>query len=188
MQISVDGLVSSRDGVDWQLWGWGLNCPWDEKLRSDFNRTFKSVDTILLSRLMATEGYIDHWKHVAEMTVDDSNFDFSRKITRIKKVVATTKNLQNVWPETEVIKGPLAKTIKKLKAQNGKKIIAFGGVRFAQSLLELNLVDELQLYFNPSIIGSGSSIFTELDFRKLKLLASQAYRCGMVVNSYATSS
>ena len=65
MQISVDGFVGSDGHYDWQLWGWGDRNRWDEELKRDFNAFFASIDTILLSRKMAEEGYLTHWGNAA---------------------------------------------------------------------------------------------------------------------------
>jgi hypothetical protein len=47
------------------------------------------------------------------------------------------------------------------------------------------LVDELQFYINPAALGGGTRIFDQAGFRKLCLLGSKAYDCGIVVNRYA---
>ena len=67
MQISVDGLAAAAKNADlkWQVWDWGNRCPWDEKLKIDFNAVYSSVDTILLSRKMVKGGFIDHWADTA---------------------------------------------------------------------------------------------------------------------------
>ena len=61
MQTSVDGFVSAHGAeMQWQVWNWGPEWTWDARLRQDFNATFERIDTILLSRTMTEEGYLDH--------------------------------------------------------------------------------------------------------------------------------
>lgn len=51
MQTSADGCVEAADpAVQWPVWDWGQNWPWDDELKRDFNETFRAVDRILLSR------------------------------------------------------------------------------------------------------------------------------------------
>jgi len=74
-----------------------------------------------------------------------------------------------------------------LKAKGGDNIGVFGGAGFASALIAAGLVDEFQLYINPAVLGGGTR-FDQAGFRKLRLLRSKAYECGMVVNRYASSS
>ena len=49
----------------------------------------------------------------------------------------------------------------------------------------LGLLDELHLFINPAALGAGLSIFREPGRAfPLKLAGSEAYDCGIVVNSY----
>jgi dihydrofolate reductase len=68
----------------------------------------------------------------------------------------------------------------------GGDIIAFGGVGLASSLVEVRLVDELQLFINPTAVGRGRSIFRDVRGGvRVRLLQSKSYACGIVVNRYA---
>lgn len=73
------------------LWGWVGDCPWDTELRRDFNLFFQAIGTILLSRKMAQEGYIDHWAKAAQRFPQDSFYAFARRITEIPKVVQSSR-------------------------------------------------------------------------------------------------
>ena len=53
------------------------------------------------------------------------------------------------WAEAYVASGDLAEEIAKLKAQEGKPIIAHGGVSFARSLVAQGLVDQFALMWPP---------------------------------------
>ena len=45
------------------------------------------------------------------------------------------------------------------------------------------LIDELNLFVNPTAIGQGLKIF--IDRTNLMLIRSQAYECGVMVNKYS---
>lgn len=185
MQISVDGFVASDQHHDWQLWDWGDRNKWDEELKRDFNRHFERIDTILLSRKMAEEGYLTHWGKAAERFPEDEFYAFAKRIVEIDKVVPTDKLNKSSWPRTAVRSGDLGREVGLLKAEPGGDIGVFGGAGFAAGLISAGLVDEFQFYINPAALGSGTRIFEVTGFQKLKLLSSKAYRCGMVVSSYA---
>jgi dihydrofolate reductase len=184
MQISVDGFVASDPpDLDWTVWDWGPDCPWDADLQRDFNAVYDSVDTILLSRVMIEEGFLTHWTAAAAEHPDDALYAFARRIVEIEKVVASSELADAPWPLTRIVGGPLAAEVATLKAEAGGDIICFGGVRFAAALLAQRLVDVLELFVNPTAVHGGRSIFD--DVLHLRLAGSKAYECGIVVNQYA---
>ena len=75
--------------------------------------------------------------------------------------------------------------INKLKKQDGKDIIAYGGATFVSALIKHGLIDEFHLFINPTAIGNGMSIFKELDNKQnLILVKSTSFDCGIVVLNY----
>lgn len=160
MQTTVDGYVSAaQEGIRWQVWDWGSNWTWDHPLREYFNSVLDDVGTILLSRPMIEEGYLDHWRRTAEEHKDDPEYRFAQKITDAEKVVVTNGNLSRKWEKTTVSYGDLNDAGTKLKQSDGDTIISFGGAGFAESLIANGLPDEIQMFVNPTAVGAGRSIF-----------------------------
>lgn len=184
MQISVDGFVGADGDHDWQVWGWGDDNRWDEVLKRDFNAHFQSIDTILLSRKMAEEGYLSHWGDAAKRYPRDPLYAFAQRIIDVQKVVPSDRLEESRWDRTVVISGDLSREVGALKAKKGGNITVFGGAGFASALISAGLVDEFQFYINPAALGGGRRIFDQADFRKFRLLGSKAYECGIVVNRY----
>ncbi|CDX56532.1 Bifunctional deaminase-reductase domain protein [Mesorhizobium plurifarium] len=185
MQISVDGFVGSDQDRRWQLWEWGDDSAWDEELKRDFNAVFTAIDTILLSRKMAEEGYLAHWGNAARKYPKDPFYAFAQRIVEAEKVVASDKLEASRWERTRVVSGDLPREVDALKQGAGSDIAVFGGAGFASALIAAGLVDEFQLFINPAVLGSGRRIFDQGGFSSLKLLGSKAYACGMVVSRYA---
>lgn len=187
MQMSVDGFLGRKgDGPGWQVWDWGKDCTWDEKLIQSFNRFFEDVDCILLGRNIIEGGYLDHWTEMAKLYPAKPEFAFAARVLDARKIVFSHTLTKSKWPKTEIAKLPLADAVHRLKAETGGNIVAFGGVGLAASLIESNVVDELQFYVNPVALSDGLTIFnrTNID-TKLKLLGADGYDCGIVVNRYA---
>ncbi len=185
MQMSVDGFVGADADHDWQVWGWGGDNRWDEALKRDFNTYIRSVETILLSRKMVEEGYLSHWGNAAKRYPQDPFYAFAQRIIDVQKVVLTDRLGESRWERTVVRSGDLPHEVGALKAEGGGNIAVFGGAGFASALIAAGLVDELQFYINPAALGGGTRIFDQAGFRRLCLLGSKAYECGMVVNRYA---
>ena len=185
MQMSVDGFVGANGDHPWQLWEWGDDSAWDEELKQDFNAAFATIDTILLSRKMAEEGYLNHWGNAARKYPQDRFYAFAQRIVEAQKVVPSDKLETSRWERTQVVSGDLPREVNLLKQGAGGNIAVFGGAGFASALIAAGLVDEFQLFVNPAVLGAGRRIFDQGGFGKLRLLGSKAYACGMVVNRYA---
>jgi dihydrofolate reductase len=182
MQMSVDGFVSTDNPMHvWTLWDWGPHCPWDDALKRRFNDTMAGIDTVLLSGPMAGD-YIGHWTRMAEQRGDDPDYAFTHRIVAAHKRVLSRSLPSIDRPRTSMGRGPLADEVAALKRQPGGDIICFGGVDFAAALLEAGVIEELQLYTNPSVVGAGRSIFRHA--RRLKPIDATAYDCGILVQRY----
>jgi len=187
MQMSVDGFVGAAGDHDWQVWGWGDHNRWDAALKRDFNAHFQSIDTILLSRKMVEEGYLSHWGHAAKRYPEDPFYAFAQRIIDVQKVVPSDKLQESRWERTVVTTGDLPREVGALKAEEGGHIGVFGGAGLASALIAAGLVDQFHFYVNPAALGAGTRIFDRAGFRKLSLLGSKAYECGIVVNRYASA-
>jgi len=190
MQLTADGYVADvNDRTDWQLWNWDTNWNWDDKLKKYFTKLQDSVDCILLSRKMAKEGFISHWKQAAANT-HDPRYAFAKKINTAHKVVFSktldkSDPIFNAGDNISLAKGDLAEEVNRLKSQKGKNIIVYGGATFVSSLIKAGLIDEFQFFINPTAIGKGKTIFQEIDnLLKLALVKSTSYDCGIVVTVY----
>ncbi|MBZ9897789.1 dihydrofolate reductase family protein [Mesorhizobium sp. BR1-1-6] len=185
MQMSVDGFVGAAGDHRWQLWEWGDDSAWDEELKRDFNAVFAGIDTILLSRKMAEEGYLTHWGNAAKRYPRDPFYAFAQRIVEARKVVPSDRLKASRWERTTVVSGDLPREVDLLKAGEGGDIAVFGGAGFASALIAARLVDEFQLFINPAVLGAGRRIFDQGWFGRLRLLGSKSYASGMVVSRYA---
>ena len=175
MQITVDGFVAGPEGeLDWMTWAM------DERLLAFINHLTDTSDTILLGRKM-TEGFIKYWEHVITQP-ESPEYSFARKMVDIPKIVFS-KTLQRVDGQNVRLENrDVFEAANQLKRVPGKDIIVYGGATFVSSLIENGLIDELNFFVNPVAIGNGMQVFK--DRRPMKLTASMAYPCGIVVNSY----
>ena len=112
------------------------------------------------------------------MFTDTQKVVFTKTLTESDPVV-------EAWNNTVLAKGDLVDEIIKLKKQEGKDIIVYGGANFVSALIKHGLIDEFHLFINPAAIGSGMAIFKELAVKQnLTLIKSAAFDCGIVVLNY----
>jgi dihydrofolate reductase len=172
VQMTVDGFIAGPNGeMDWTLRNW------DDQLKKYVTEITEPIDCIVLGRKLA-QGFIPYWaSHPQEEGAD--------KFNHTHKVIFTKTLDRSEWDLTVLAKGDLVDEITKLKKQNGKDIIAYGGATFVSSLIRYGLIDEFHLFINPAAIGDGMPIFKELDSKQnLRLVKSTAFECGIVVLHY----
>lgn len=181
VQMTVDGFVSGPNGeLDWMVMNW------DEGISKYVNELTDSSDTILMGRKM-TDGFISYWTDVVTRP-NDPEYPFAKKMVDIPKMVFTRTLRKSNWQNTTLATGDLKEEVNKLKKQNGKDLIVYGGVGFVSSLVQDNLIDEYNLFINPAIIGKGMTIFGKLNNQfNMQLLKSRAFDCGIVLNQYKRS-
>ncbi|MGH9044379.1 MAG: dihydrofolate reductase family protein [Acidimicrobiales bacterium] len=75
--------------------------------------------------------------------------------------------------------------IDELKGHPGGNIGIAGGSRFAQYIIQANLIDEYRLAIHPAAQGAGLRLF--LGPHSLALSQSQIFDGGLVVNTYLRS-
>jgi dihydrofolate reductase len=172
VQMTVDGYIAGPNGeMDWMVFNW------DNELKKYVTEISESFDCIILGRKLA-QGFIPHWASNPEQEGAD-------KFNSTKKFVFTKTIDKSEWDNTILAKGDLVDEITKLKNQDGKDIIVYGGSTFVSALIKKGLVDEFHLFINPTAIGSGLTIFNELDSRQnLTLIKSISFDCGIVVLNY----
>ncbi len=69
-----------------------------------------------------------------------------------------SRSLTSVGPNATLVSDDIEATVRKLKAELVGEI-EVGGPELAQSLADLGLIDEYQLYFHPVVLGRGKPFF-----------------------------
>lgn len=101
-------------------------------------------------------------------------------MNRTPKAVFSSTLTTADWPETTIISGDTVEGLNALRQQGSGVILAQGGVRFAQSLVALDVVDEYRLSVAPFLAGSGPRLFTEeAKGRPLELVSSRTFSDGL---------
>jgi dihydrofolate reductase len=174
VQMTIDGFIGGPNGeMDW------MNMNWTNDIKEYVTAITDPVDTILLGKNLAM-GFIPYWTEAIK-----TNEEGADKMVNTPKVVFSRTLKTSPWERTVIANGDLKEEIKKLKAQEGSDIIAYGGGQFVSSLIKENLLDELHLFVNPVAIGKGMPIFAELSEKQnFHLMGSKHFECGIIVLKY----
>jgi dihydrofolate reductase len=178
VHMSVNGCIAGSNGeMDWMV---GLLD--DELIKYEY-KLHELVDTILLGRKM-TDVFISYWSDV--MNKPDAPWHaFAKKMIETPKVVFTKTLSKSKWINTDIATGDLIEEVSKIKSQNGRDIIVYGGASLDSSLIKEKLIDEFYFFINPVVIGNGMTIFKDLDeIQKYTLVESKAFECGIVLLRY----
>src|SRR5215216_4446543 len=171
--MSLDGYVTDKNG---QLDFFTNLTPEQNKYSdSDQLKFLKTIDTILLGR-KTYELFVDFWP---EATTDKEVI--ADKLNETKKIIFSNTLTQapwGKWPEAEIINGEATAAIKKLKSLPGKNMVMRGSISLAQAMMTENLIDEYHIQLCPVITGGGRSLFSEINFKKLKLTEIRQYDTG----------
>ena len=109
---------------------------------------------------------------------------FAVLIDNIPKIVYSHK-LENVdWKNTILKREVIKEEVLELKQQPGKNMLA-GSRSLIVTLMQLDLIDELQLCVHPVILGNGLPLFENINHRiNLNLIKTKTFGCGSVIHYY----
>ena len=149
----------------------------DDEIHQHYTQLLSSAGTILYGRI--TYQLMEYWRTVLENPTGNKAFDdFAVAIDTIPKVVFS-RTLNNVdWETARLAKRDIKEEVSALRESpnGGRKDILVGCRSLIVTLLNLNLIDELQLFVQPIIAGKGLPLFENINDRiELKLLKTKTF-------------
>jgi dihydrofolate reductase len=174
---SLDGVVEDPGGSeDFKYGGWSF-----EYSRGEEGDQFKldetrSSDALLLGRV-TYERFVEAWP--------SREGEFADRFNSMPKYVVSTTLRDPEWANSTVLDGDLAEAVAELRRRHEGDIVVHGSVQLVQSLLDLDLVDELRLMVFPVVLGVGKRLFGETSGKKpLKLTQSKTVGDGVAILVY----
>lgn len=173
MHMSLDGYVSDADRPPGLTTADDTNGDDFGELETVVPKLTNTADTLLLGRVVADE-LLGYWlsAETNDPNLSSGGRAYARWATSAHKAIFSKSEEQLPWDNSEllVVKNDddMVRAVSALKQQPGKNIVVHGGVRTAQGLARLNLIDEYQLVVHPVAQGDGGPLFKDLP-RNLKL-------------------
>lgn len=159
----------------------------DEEIHQHYCELINESGTLLYGRItyQLMESY---WPSVVKNpTGDKSTDDFAVAIDNASKIVFS-RTLKSVdWRNTELKREVNKEEILALKqSRDGvNKDILVGSPGLIVTLANMDLIDEYQLSVQPTIVGTGLSLFKNISDRvDLKLVKTKTFGCGAVTLYY----
>jgi dihydrofolate reductase len=175
--VSLDGVMEAPGGgEDFRHGGWSF-----EINRGDEGDKFKldealEADALLLGRV-TYEGFAAAWP--------SREGEFADKFNSMPKYVVSSTLDEPEWNNSTVLKGDVGEEVAKLRQEQDGDVVVHGSARLVQTLIELDLVDELRLMVFPVVLGSGKRLFGDTSDKKpLRLVDSKVVGDGVAILVY----
>jgi dihydrofolate reductase len=182
-QVSVDGVMQAPGGPEedeqgrFDRGGWAH---FDDVASAAMDQIYQRAEVFLFGR-RTYEIFSGSWGTWADP--GDSPI-WTALNTKLKYVASTTLTNPR-WANTTVLSGDLTAAVRELKARPGGEVQVHGSGALFRWLLENDLVDEMNLFTFPVVVGKGTGLFPELaPERALELVGSQASSSGVTIQVY----
>lgn len=180
--ISLDGVIQAPGGpgedsdAGFPYGGW--SAPFDDPVLDETVETAHAAVFDLLLGRRTYDIWAGYWPHAGEGPI-------ATKFNGAVKYVATRRPESLGWGPAKNLGTDIVAGIRRLKAQEGPDLVAWGSSSVAAALLEHGLADEVVLIVVPVILGTGKRIFPEgTPPRELKLIRSRTGTSGLMIHTF----
>jgi dihydrofolate reductase len=100
---------------------------------------------------------------------------WAERLNTITKYVFSSTLHQADWDNSVLVQGDVTAEVTKLKQQEGGNLLIWGHGLLAQTLLEAQLIDVLDLSIHPFIAGSGGLLFHQEHTAAMELTSTKTF-------------
>ena len=184
--VTLDGVAQAPGGPDEDRDSGFVHGGWqaplvDQESGSAMFEHARSMDAMLLGR-KTYEIFADYWP-----TAPDE-IPFAGLLNRVPKYVAShTLTGPLTWQGSTLVTGDFVERITAVKERHDE-VHVIGSLDLVQSLLRFGLVDRLNLWLYPLLLGNGKQVFADGTVpTALRLTESVTYPNGTLQLSYETA-
>jgi dihydrofolate reductase len=165
---SIDGFIQGPEGeIDWIIY--------DKEQFKELGEHWKRIDAMFHGRKTYEE---------AMRMQKGSKKKQANPFAHMKHYVFS-KTLKQVAEGFTLVKDDLRTEVEKIKNEKGGEIAVFGGAELVNSLLNLEVIDELSLAICPVLLGGGKAFFIDIKKRlNWELKEVKSYSSGLVSITY----
>ncbi len=186
--VTLDGVMQGLGGADedrsggFERGGWAIPL-FNDEAEAILVEAFGRADAFLLGR-KTYEIFAGSWG-TGSWGEDQGNNPISVALNTKPKYVASSTLTEPEWDGTTVLSDDLAAAIVELKAKTDGELQVHGSGALIRWLLENDLVDEINLFTYPVVVGQGTRLFPDTGpDRAFELIESQPTPGGVIVQVY----
>src|SRR5262245_39588634 len=183
-QVSVDGVMQGPGGREEDERGVFARGGWahfDDEAGPAMDEIYQRAEAFLFGR-RTYEVFAGSWG-----TWDDPGDSpiWTALHTKTKYLASTTLT-EPRWANTTVLSGDITAAVRELKAEPGAELQVHGsGDALSRWLLANDLVDEMNLFVFPVVVGQGTRLFPDNGRdNALDLVDSRATQAGVTIQVY----
>ena len=184
--VTLDGVVQAPSYADEDSSGGFRHGGWHTGYLDDLSMNWvienvRGAGGYLLGR-GTYEIFAAHWPNAPQ-----EQQVLAEPLNTLPKFVASATLAEPLgWPNSTLLAGDIGAAVRRLKAEPGRDLHVIGSPGLVQTLLGLDLVDELRLMIDPVLVGGGKRLFREDNaHRPLRLVDSQVTSTGAIIATYA---
>lgn len=159
--VSLDGVMQSPGGPtedptkDFTFGGWVMPY-FDQVFGEEVDRLFADEFDLLLGR-KTYEIFAGYWPYYAE---DAANGSIARRFSEIRKyVVSRSGEVDTGWAGSTLLRS--IDDVRRLKQEDGPDLVTQGSSELVHALLAHDLVDAMNLFTVPVVLGHGKKLFAD---------------------------
>ncbi len=182
--VTLDGVMQAPGGREedtsggFAYGGWQMNFPQDQELLAKILEFMAMPFELLLGKITYNI-FASYWP--TAVTDQEVAIPFNKT----KKYVVSHESFTPEWNNSVCITGDVVSKLKKLKEESGPDLVVWGSGNFIQTLLEHDLIDEMNLFIHPITIGTGKKLFAQgTQPKNFKLVNSKIGKTGIVFATY----
>jgi dihydrofolate reductase len=185
--VSLDGVMQGLGGADedrrggFERGGWAIPL-FDNEASTFLDGVFGRADAFLFGR-KTYEIFAGSWG-TGSWGANQGNNPISVALNTRPKYVASSTLTEPEWDDTTVLSDDVAAAVGELKAPEGE-LQVHGSGALLRWLLDNDLVDEINLFTYPVVVGRGTRLFPDTGpDRALELIESRTTPGGVIIQVY----
>jgi dihydrofolate reductase len=186
--VSLDGVMQGLGGADedrsggFVRGGWALPL-FDDEAEAFLVEGFGRADAFLFGR-KTYEIFAGSWG-TGSWGANQGNNPISVALNTKPKYVASSTLTEPEWDDTTVLSDDVAAAVAELKAKPGGELQVHGSGALIRWLMDHDLVDEINLFTYPVVVGQGTRLFPDTGpDRAFELIESQTTPGGVIIQVY----
>ena len=186
--VSLDGVMQGLGGADedrsggFERGGWAIPL-FDDEAEAFLIALLGRADAFLFGR-RTYEIFAGSWG-TGSWGANEGDNPISVALNTKPKYVASATLTEPQWEGTTVLSDDLAAAVAELKAKPGGELQVQGSGTLIRWLMEHDLVDEINLFTYPVVVGQGTRLFPDTGpDTALELIESKTTGGGLVIQVY----
>jgi len=170
LEMTVDGVVDAPER-------WAHAYFADDLLRAAQDG-MRDTDTILFGR-KTYEEFAAYWPH--QQTSGDP---FAGFLNATPKLVVSNSMRTTPWGPAEILSGDVVDAVADVKRKPGGDVIVLGSPTLVETLIREGLLDTLELFVVPLVLGAGRRLYQSPEGVPLAFVDVRTFANGVVALRY----